>query len=140
MRKSSDIVYPNFYDILLSRDGKQLAIRYKESISSLKPVVNRQKVDTLGGKYPKFVENAQMNYKQFSISGLIDAESDYNRKFLNDRDYASAMSVYDSEMNGRYEIRNDTIADEEYAYQNTTDPKKIRSHKNTVHDLYPKDN
>lgn len=140
MRKSSDIVYPNFYDILLSRDGKQLAIRYKESISSLKPVVNRQKVDTLGGKYPKFVENAQMNYKQFSISGLIDAESDYNRKFLDDRDYASAMSVYDSEMNGRYEIRNDTIADEEYAYQNTTDSKKIRSHKNTVHDLYPKDN
>lgn len=140
MKKSPDIVYPNFYDMLLSRDGKQLAIRYKESISSLKPVVNRQKVDTLGGKYPKFVENAQMNYKQFSISGLIDAESDYNRKFLDDRDYADAMSVYDSEMNGRYEIRNDTIADEEYAYENTDDPKKIRSHQNTVHDLYPKDN
>lgn len=150
--KSPDIVYPNFYDMLLSRDGKQLAIRYKESISSLKPVVNRQKVDTLGGKYPKFVENAQMNYKQFSISGLIDAESDYNRKFLDDRDYTyeyqlqdgdtilGPMNVYDIEMNGKYEIRNDTIADEEYAYTNTNNSKKIRSHQNTVHDLYPKDN
>ena len=138
--KSQDIVYPNFYDMLLSRDGRQLAIRYKEQISSLKPVVNRQKVDTLGGKYPKFVENAQMNYKQFSISGLIDAESDYNRKFLDDRDYLDAMSTYDSEMNGKYEIRNDTIADNEYAYANTSDSRKINSHTNTVHDLYPKDN
>ena len=138
--KSQDIVYPNFYDMLLSRDGRQLAIRYKEQISSLKPVVNRQKVDTLGGKYPKFVENAQMNYKQFSISGLIDAESDYNRKFLDDRNYLDAMSTYDSEMNGKYEIRNDTIADNEYAYVNTSDSRKISSHANTVHDLYPKDN
>lgn len=140
IEKSQDIIYPNFYDMLLSRDGRQLAIRYKEQVSSLKPIVNRQKVDTLGGKYPKFVENAQMNYKQFSVSGLIDAESDFNRKFLDDRNYANAMNIYDNEMNGKYEIRNDTIADEEYAYLNTTDPRKIASHQNTVHDIYPKDN
>lgn len=138
--KSQDIVYPNFYDMLLSRDGRQLAIRYKEQISSLKPVVNRQKIDTLGGKYPKFAENAQMNYKQFNISGLIDAESDFNRKFLDDRNYSDAMNTYDNEMNGKYEIRNDTIADGEYAYTNTADPNKIASHTNTVHDIYPKDN
>ena len=46
--------------------------------------MNRQKIDTLGGRYPKFVENAQMNYKQFSISGLISAEGDFNRTFLSE--------------------------------------------------------
>lgn len=138
--KSTDVIYPNFYNILLSRNGRQLAIRYNGDISSLKPIVNRQKIDTLGGKYPKFAENAQMNYKQFNISGLIDAESDFNRKFLDDRNYADEMNIYNSEMDGHYEIRNDTIADNEYAYPGTLDPLKVNTYKNTVHDIYPKNN
>lgn len=80
----SNTVYMKFYDMLLERQGRQVAIRYNGQITNWKPVVNRQKVDTLGGRYPKFVENAQMNYKQFSINGLISAESDFNRTFLNE--------------------------------------------------------
>lgn len=136
----SDIIYPDFYDMLFYRDGKQLAVRYDGDISSLRPVVNRQKIDTLGGKYPKFAENAQMNYKQFSISGLIDAESDFNRRFLDDRDYSTQMNDYNSQMDGKYQIRNDTIADGDLAYRTTTNGQILATQKNTFHDLYPKDN
>lgn len=108
---SPEIIYPKFYDILLSRENKQLAIRYNGQISGITPIVNRIKIDTLGGKYPKFAENAKMNYKQFQISGMIVAESDYNRKFLNDLDYIDDMAIYNQEMDGQYLLRNDTLPD-----------------------------
>lgn len=78
---------PDFYDVILSRGKQQLRIQYNYKVSSFKPVVNRSKVDTLGGRYPKFVENAILNYKQFSISGSISATNDENQKFLDQSDY-----------------------------------------------------
>ena len=144
---SDNDVYPDFYDILISRKGRQLAIRYNGQINSYAPVVNRQVINTLGGKYPKFVENAQMNYKKITLTGLISAEADYNREFLNDRDYADAMQDYDKHMNGRYEVRNDTLPDDTYTYVDLSsrtypDTQSATEHlvKNTLHDLMPKDN
>lgn len=129
----SDTIYPKFYEMLLERQNRQIAIRYNGQITSWKPVVNRQKVDTLGGRYPKFVENAQMNYKQFAIQGLISAEEDFNRKFLNEFEgewvynekkeeweyqyyYQSDIERYDTEFNGKYLLRNDTNPDGEFGY------------------------
>lgn len=80
-----NIVLPEFYDAILSRDDKLFRIWYNYQVSSMKPVVNRTRVDTLGGKYPKFAENAVLNYKQFSISGMITAESDVYQEFLKKR-------------------------------------------------------
>lgn len=79
----SQIVFPQFYDAYIYRDGKQFAIRYNYKIANFKPVVNRTKIDTLGSKYPRFAENAILNYKQFSISGIISAESDVYSEFAN---------------------------------------------------------
>lgn len=129
----SNTIYPKFYEMLLERQNRQIAIRYNGQVTSWKPVVNRQKVDTLGGRYPKFVENAQMNYKQFSVQGLIAAEEDFNRKFLNEFQgqwiynetsesyeyqyyYQGDMIAYDTEFDGKYIIKNDTIADGEFGY------------------------
>lgn len=150
---SEEIVYPDFYDILISRGDKQLAIRYNEQIASMTPVVNRIKIDTLGGKYPKFAENAKLNYKQFNLTGLILAESDYNRKFLDDLDYSSQMKDYDDNIGGAYSIRNDTVeeefSDEKVNGTYTADivdastyinKRKRDTQKNTYHDLYPMDN
>nr|DAN84876.1 MAG TPA: hypothetical protein [Caudoviricetes sp.] len=83
----NDSIFPQFYDAIISRGNKQLRLQYNYKISSMKSVVNRSKIDTLGGKYPKFAENAQMNYKQFSISGLISAQADENRLFLEEANY-----------------------------------------------------
>lgn len=155
---SSEIIYPDFHDILLLRGNKQLAIRYNTQIASMTPVVNRVKIDTLGGKYPKFAENAKLSYKQFQLSGLITAESDFNRKFLSDLNYTEEMAIYDARMDGKYIIRNDTIkenyweSDYEGSYTNgtytadiTNEDTKIQiqkrdTQKNTSHDLYPTDN
>lgn len=120
-------IYPKFYEMLLMRQNRQIAIRYNGQVSSWKPTVNRQKIDTLGGRYPKFVENAVMNYKTYSISGVISAEDDFNRRFLHEFDgkyennewqssYFKNIQAYNEEFNGKYVIRNDTDADGEYGY------------------------
>lgn len=89
--RMSDILFPDFYTTILSRGDKQIGILYNYQISSYKPVVNRQKMDTIGGKYPKFAENAAMNYIQFSITGLISAQEDENKFFMNEEDYYGSM-------------------------------------------------
>lgn len=86
MYKSSKI-FPEFYDAVISRQDKQISLRFNYSVSSFKPTVNRQKVDTLGGQYPKFAENAILNYKQFAIQGLISTQEDTEEKFLGKQEF-----------------------------------------------------
>ena len=164
----SQDIYPIFHDILIKDKDKQLAIRYNAQISNMTPVVNRVKIDTLGGKYPKFAENARLNYKQLNISGLITAESDYNRTFLNElaSKYESELIVYDNYMNGKYMIRNDTVVEDdggsygtykEWILNPDTTTKdlvkrtkvgskydainnNLNTDSMTPHDLYPRDN
>ena len=158
----SNEIYPIFYDMLLMRQNTQIAIRYDGKVSSWKPTINRQKIDTLGGKYPKFVENAMMNYKTFQISGIISAEGDYNRKFLNEFNfykdkndnkiyyYKNNIDKYDETFGDTYLIRNDTIVDideemkEYYSNKlpNNYDKSIFDSSENInyLHDLYPHNN
>lgn len=141
----SNKIYPKFYEMLLMRQNRQIAIRYNGQISSWKPTVNRQKIDTLGGKYPKFVENATMNYKTYQISGLISAEEDFNRKFLNEFDtyndynfstdkyelkfkYQDDIHKYNDEFDTKYLIRNDTIADNDIVDSSIYDFHRMQSH------------
>lgn len=109
----SSVFMPEFYDAILSRGKTQFKIQYNYSISSFKPVVNRAKIDTLGGRYPKFAENAILNYKQFSISGLISSEADVHEKFLDKRDYFddnyTRYQVYKQDMGVTDLVRNDVI-------------------------------
>ena len=78
---------PNFFGPFLSRGNKQIHLQYNYTISNMKPNVNRQKIDVIGGKYPKFAENAIMNYKTFNISGMISAQADEFKTFLKEKDY-----------------------------------------------------
>lgn len=132
-------IYPKFYEMLLMRQNKQIAIRYNGQVSSWKPTVNRQKIDTLGGRYPKFVENAVMNYKTYQISGLISAEGDFNRKFLNEADDSNNVQRYDREFGEQYLIRNDTAADGEIEYDDNRN-QQIRKNQKVGKELYTKNN
>lgn len=78
---------PNFFGPFISRGNKQIHLQYNYTISNMKPNVNRQKIDVIGGKYPKFAENAIMNYKTFTISGMISAQEDELRTFLKEKDF-----------------------------------------------------
>lgn len=119
-------VYPTFYDILLSRGDTQLAVRYNGQVSTLTPVVNRTKFTTLGSKYPKFAENAQVGYRQYSITGLVSAEGDFNRTFISDVDgkYVDDIKAYENKFGDTYIVRNDTVADGE----------QLKELPNTLHD------
>lgn len=108
----SQVFMPEFYDVIISRGTRQFKIQYNYSISSFKPVVNRAKIDTLGGRFPKFAENAILNYKQFSISGLISAEADVYQNFLDKEDYFGddnydRYQVYKSQSGVKDVVRND---------------------------------
>lgn len=94
--KNSQVFLPEFYDAILSRGEKQYNIKYNYTVSNMKPVVNRAKIDTLGGRYPKFAENAILNYKQFSIKGMISAEADAYQKFLEKK------KIYSGNLNNYY--------------------------------------
>lgn len=91
----SNKIMVDFYDAILSRGSRQYAIRYNYVINSFKPTVSRVKIDTLGGKYPKFAENARMNYKQFTITGLITVQEDPSNRFFDKESYyKNANSTY----------------------------------------------
>lgn len=83
----SEKFLPDFYDAILSRGEQQLKIRFDYQLSGYKPIVDRAKFDTLGGKYPKFAENGILNYKSFSINGTLSAMTDDNHHFLNRAKY-----------------------------------------------------
>lgn len=95
--KFSSVFLPDFYDAIISRGAQQYNIKYNYSVSNMKNVVNRAKQDTLGGKYPKFAENAVLNYKQFSITGVLSAEADAYQKFLQKK------NIYKDNLAGYYE-------------------------------------
>ena len=80
-------IHPQFFDAYLSRGGRQFKLLFDWNITDMTPKVNRQKIDTIGGRYPKFVENASMHYKEFNVSGLISAEADDLKMFLEEREY-----------------------------------------------------
>lgn len=107
----SEKFFPDFYDVILSRQDKQIRIAFNYSITSMRPVVNRQKIDTLGGRYPKFVENAAMDYKQFSITGLISTQEDEDEKFLAKDDYFGEESL-------NYEVYEQNNFRDEYMVEN----------------------
>lgn len=76
-------IYEDFYGNFLYRNDKQINLEFNFIISSLTPVVDRAKFDTLGGRYPKFTQNAMLKYKQFSFEGLISSEVELSKTFLN---------------------------------------------------------
>lgn len=91
--KETDIVFADFETTSLMRQDRQLNLLYNCNVSNYKNTVSRTKTDTLGGKYPRFTENAILNYKQFSLSGTISSEADFNQKFLNKKEYFK--DIYD---------------------------------------------
>lgn len=71
----------DFEDMYLYDGERQLKIRYNPKVGSFKRTLLEAKLDTLGGKYPFIFRNGNVDYKEFSISGLITMLSDENNLF-----------------------------------------------------------
>ena len=85
--KQTSEIFTDFEHTSLVRNSRQLNLFYNCQVNNFKNIVSRTKIDPLGGKYPKFIENAVLNYKQFSLSGTISGEADLYGSFLSKKDY-----------------------------------------------------
>ena len=76
-------IYVAFEDAFLFDGKRQLRIRYNPKIASFKTTVLDAKKNTIGGKYPLFFRNGKVEYKEFSISGLVTYFMDNEEYFFN---------------------------------------------------------
>lgn len=71
-----------FEDAFLFDGERQLRIRYNPKISSFKTSLLDSKKTTVGGKYPIFFRNGNVEYKEFPISGLVTYFTDNDEFFF----------------------------------------------------------
>ena len=79
----SDPIAASFDHMYLYDGERQLKIKYNPKVSTFKNTLLESKIDTIGSKYPFIFRNGNVNYKEFSISGLISYLSDDNSLFYN---------------------------------------------------------
>lgn len=77
----SNYVYVEFEDLFLYDGEKQLKIKFNPKVSLMKDDILENKMDTIGSKYPYIIRNGHVNYKEFSISGLISYQMDNSSLF-----------------------------------------------------------
>ena len=99
-------------DTFFTADDIQLKIKYNQTISSYKPTTSVGKVDTIGSKYPFIRKNGNINYKNFSISGIVSCISDENKLFMTDEEMyynTNGISLYKN-----YNLKNSVTALNDY--------------------------
>jgi len=74
--RSNSIIYDTpvacfFEDIFLLSNNKQLRVRFNPQVSNYSHVVAESLTQTIGSKYPFIRRNGNMNYRTFSLSGMI---------------------------------------------------------------------
>lgn len=118
------IIYDSAF--LVGKDGKQLNLKYDTSVASLKRNIKESRVETIGGKYPFITRNANTDYKEFQLTGLIthfmDESEDFAPKaelFLEDdfKDGALDMTYHYNKIYENNDINN---------YNNTTLEREFR--------------
>lgn len=72
----------DFDGIILSDKEKVLHIKFDSKMSSFKPIIQEQKIETMGSQYPYFSRNGNIYYHEFSINGLISYNMDTENYFI----------------------------------------------------------
>lgn len=78
----SNPILCNFNYAYLYADGIQLKLQLDTLISNFKVTKMRSKQDTIGNKYPVFMENGTISYKAFPLNGLISIVEDEAELFI----------------------------------------------------------
>lgn len=119
----------DFEDMFLSDGLRQLRIRFDPKVAKFAETIPEKKVETIGSKYPFIFRNGAVNYKEFSVAGLISYQMDDAKLFLTNSelleagileyDYARGNTKIDSlyqksghEANLHYETERKTFYDQ----------------------------
>ena len=78
----SNSVPVDFEDMFLYDGERQLNIRFNPKVATYKKDLLESKMDTIGSKYPFISRNGNVDYKEFSISGLISYQMDNVELFM----------------------------------------------------------
>lgn len=89
-------IVADFEDAFLYDGERQLKIRFNPKVGTFKSTVLESKIDTIGGKFPFIFRNGNVEYKEFSISGLISLLSDANNEFLSNLPAAESEVIEES--------------------------------------------
>lgn len=124
----------SFNSTYLVGDEMQLNIKYNTQISSLSKIVQESKIETLGSKYPFIRKNGNIEYKEFSLSGLITLYMDELNEPL--------FNIFDSTDTTKLENYNDTHTFASYnnVFQFSPDEKIKDSEKNCLLNYNEKNN
>lgn len=69
-------VYAPEYAFLITKDT-QLNLKLNEDVNSVKHIVSENLTETIGSRYPFIRRNGNVNYRQFTIQGLISTLVDW---------------------------------------------------------------
>jgi hypothetical protein len=53
-----------------------LRIAFNPKVTNFKSNIKESKIETIGGQFPYFYRNKSVNYKEFSLSGLLSYKQD----------------------------------------------------------------
>ena len=109
----------DFEDIFLSNYDRQLRVRFDATVDSYKHNIVQNQFETLGSKYPFIVRGADVDYRSFSLSGLITAFMDEDNLFTTDEEmYNGDLSAADyNDYYQRHVITNSTNFYKEKAFR-----------------------
>ena len=114
-RINSNIVFADFEDMFLYDGTKQLKISYNPQVSSFKTDILETKTDTIGSKYPFFFRNGSVEYKEFSLNGLISYLSDEEHLFMTDAEMGLSPKV--ENMTRNTTVLDGFTPDDQYYYK-----------------------
>lgn len=83
------------YSFLVGEGGKQLKLKFDNTMSSYKIQQLESKLEPIGSKYPIITRNAAIEYRTFPIAGLISFQMDENHLFCSKKDIYKYNNVVD---------------------------------------------
>ncbi len=73
------VIYDSAF--LLGENGRQLNLKYDKVVASMKRNIKESRVETIGSKYPFVTRNANVDYREFPLTGLITHFMDESEEF-----------------------------------------------------------
>lgn len=83
------------YSYLVGEGGRQLKLKYNNSMNNYTYNYSDSKTDTIGGKYPYITRNGNMMYRSFPINGLITFNMDDSNLFIPENYSSTDFCKYD---------------------------------------------
>ena len=122
--------------IFLTEGERTLEIKYNPQITGYKHIVSEQIIQTLGSKYPFIRRNSVVNFRQFTIQGLLSIQSEetkdgvYKGRFLKEKsdDYPNGLAGQSIAMDIQSSISHEKVfRDEVIAFLMDGQPKTFSS-------------